>query len=334
MKLKYIYPFALLLFLSGNGFAADTINPEYSHAKMLVNRDELAALKLGWQKKVITVNHLKRKLLWKGPKTPWKNGVIIALHGGGGDYTNFTNNIPLTQAMVNFSNRAIKNGFAVIALDSTWGEARDEQGRSYGKRWDSIAQNLRPNIDLAFIRTVLDKVIPKLRPRGSARNVFIAGISNGGYMTILAATHFPQKITAFASISAGDPYGTYIDLDTVPKNERPNAPGVFRDNETNKMISVRGAAYSIFYPNEKPWPSNNTRVKPVFQLFHHQGDAIADISNMQKAQKLLRFYGYKGRIPFVLRSNIRSVWNHFWLNDYNRPLINFFIETRRKQSRY
>ncbi len=94
MKLKCIYPFALLLILSGSCFSSDIINPEYSNAKMLANRNELAALKLGWQKKVITVNHLKRKLLWKGPKTPWRKGVIIALHGGG-DYTNFANNTPL-----------------------------------------------------------------------------------------------------------------------------------------------------------------------------------------------------------------------------------------------
>ena len=64
---------------------------------------------------------------------------------------------------------------------------------------------------------------------------------------MLAATHFADEINAFARVSSGDPYGTYMDMETHPLVERKNAPGVFRDNETHKLISRKDAADGMPY---------------------------------------------------------------------------------------
>jgi len=303
-----------------------------NQAKALYDYYEQESIKTGWQKIVVTVNGLERKILWKGPRKSWKYGAIIVLHGGGGTYSNFGRNIPLGKPMVEFSDLAIKKGFAVVSLESTWDRVLDNQGRSYGKRWDCIARDSRKNMDLPFINRVLTEIIPKLRPADSAQDIFIPGISNGGFMTILAATHFPEKITAFAPVSAGDPYGTYIDLGTHPRLERPNAPGVFRDNETNKLIAEKGAALAKVYAREQNWPEIEVKEKPVFKQFHHQGDSAVDISCMRKAGQLLVKHGYRDDGPFILTdTGKRSIWKHFWQRAYNRPLLEFFIQSQEKR---
>jgi hypothetical protein len=96
----------------------------------------------------------------------------------------------------------------------------------------------------------------------SDRGIFLTGISNGGYMTILAATHFDGLITAFAPVAAGDPYGTRFDTSTRPKNERKCAPGVFRDRESSATIPTAGACSAFATPNELPWQSQNPAQKP------------------------------------------------------------------------
>ena len=195
---------------------------------------------------------------------------------------------------------AIEAGFAVFSLDSGWNLAVDAQGRPYGKRWDCIAQTYRRNVDLPFIEAVLKTTIPRLRPKGSRACVFMTGISNGGFMTILAAAYFPDMMTAFAPVSAGDPFGTYIDLGTEPRLKRPTAPGVFRDNETGKLTVERGGAEAADYPHEVPWPSVKAATRPKFKQFHHEGDLLVDMSFMRKAEKQLEKHGFQNAGPFII----------------------------------
>jgi pimeloyl-ACP methyl ester carboxylesterase len=303
-----------------------------SRIKAHIIKDEKESIRKGWQQIIIKINGLDRKILWKGPGNSWQHGAIIALHGGGGTYSNFGSTVPIAQPMVEFGKLAINQGFAVFSLESTWGVALDEKGRSIGKRWDCMALDFRENIDLPFIQSVITEVIPKIRPSKSAESIFITGISNGGYMTILAATHFSDKIDAFAPVSTGDPYGTFIDLGTHPRLERQHAPGVFRDNETNRLISERRAAVADSYPNEKDWPATNIKPKPQFKQFQHKGDGLVDISCMEKAQKLLTKHGYRDDGPFILiDTGGKSIWNHFWMNEYNRPMLEFFIRSKKQK---
>ena len=312
--------------------AAAREDPRERIARALYARLEKECIEKGWRKVVVEVGGLRRKLLWRGPKGVWKNGAIVALHGGGGTCSNWGSGPrSLCEPMWRFVDLAVAEGFAVFALDSTDGLVADEKGRSCGKRWDCLARKKGDNIDLPFIKTVLEKTIPGLRPAGSAEEIFMTGISNGGFMTILAATHFPEMIAAFAPVSAGDPYGTYFDMGTHPKRERYKAPGVFRDSETNEPINRPGAARAERYPHESKWPETGEARKPPFKQFHHRQDGACDFSCMEKARRTLVEHGYKDDGAFVLKDHGgRSVLKHFWRKEYNRPMIDFFLKCRKK----
>ncbi|MEW6355522.1 MAG: hypothetical protein AB1696_04290 [Planctomycetota bacterium] len=304
---------------------------EKDRAQALYDYYEKACIEKGWRKVVVKVGDRDRQLMWRGPEGAWKHGAVIAMHGGGGTYSNFGAGLPLGEPMVEFGSLAVEKGFAVFSPDSTDGGATDAEGRSCGKRWDCVAVDGRENIDLPFIETVITQTIPELRPPNSAKHVFITGISNGGFMTVLAATHFPEKITAFAVVSAGDPYGTTMDMGTHPPRERQKAPGVFRDNETHRQVNEERAAVADAYPNEKAWPDRPGARKPPFKQFHHEGDGACDISCMKKAQRQLVAHGYPDDGAFII-GNIgrRSVWKHFWQKQYNEPLIEFFMKCVKK----
>jgi len=64
-------------------------------------------------------------------------------------------------------------------------------------------------------------------------------------MTILASTHFDDMITAFAPVSAGDPYGTYLDC-SDKSTGRENAPGRWYDNDTKIEIGKTNSSFSPF----------------------------------------------------------------------------------------
>lgn len=306
--------------MASDGAAGDQGNRLYRYY-------EKECIKKGWKKCTFDMGKVRRSVLWKAPRGAWKHGAVITLHGGGGSCTNFGVNIPVGSAMEEFGEMAVSSGFAVFSPDSTDGLVTDSKGRPCGKRWDCIEQAGRENLDLPFLDRLISEKIPGLRPPGSSKAVFMTGISNGGFMTILAATHFPGKLTAFAPVSAGDPYGTYMDMGARPRYERTNAPGVFRDNETGVDISEENAALSDTYPHEKKWPSAPVKNLPPFRQFHHEGDGACDMSCMKKAQKQLIAHGHKDSGPFILKnSGSRSFLKHFWQSEYNKPLIDFFIK--------
>jgi len=288
--------------------------------------NENKCIEKGWQKISVNINSLERNILWKGPEGYWKNGAIIALHGGGGTYSNYCSARLLAKPMVEFSELAIKEGFAIFSLDSGNDLMLDENENPCGKKWDCLAQKGRDNLDLDFIEKVITDIIPDLRPLNSVENIFMTGISNGGFMTILAATHFNHAITAFAIISAGDPYGTHMDCSVEPLL-RPNTPGVFIDNETGEIIFKDDACWAITYLYEEKWPEITATEPPSFKQFHNEGDIGVNISCMKKAQALLSQHGYKDDGPYIINnSGPKKVWKHFWLRRYNRPLIDFFTK--------
>ena len=272
------------------------------------------SLARGWKVVKLELKGHRRQLLWKGPAGAWR-GAIVVLHGGGGSASNFAAGPRLVRPMVDFSNAAIDRGFAVVALDSN-------EAPPYGKRWNCMGDG-QPNDDLDFIQTVVDQALPQLRPVGSDSRLYLTGISNGGFLATLAATHFGERWTAFAPVSAGDPYGTVMDMTTHPKFERDNAPGVFRDLETGLSIQEPGAARSPSYPHERTWASCSKR--PPFKQFHHRYDGVCDLSCMEKARTLLVQHGFSDSGAFVIEGKgRRSLWNHFWQKEYNSAILDFF----------
>ncbi len=277
----------------------------------------------GWQRVAASIGGNQRQLLVKANAGAWTKGVILLMHGGGGSYTNWCNS-SFSYPQWQFANDAVKQGYAVLALDSTDHVVQDDVGQDCGKRFDAVRQ-AKDNVDLPFLSWVLDGLVPALRPAGSNQNVFVAGISNGGYMATRAATRFGDRITAFAPVAAGDPYGTEFYCD---KNigTRPEAPGTYLDRETGLSIANKYACLSSSYVNEMPWDSASGNAnRPPFMLAYHMDDGIVDSSCKDKLNDQLIDHGYPDHSPVILTGGgLDPEAAHYWLPEYNQPILDFF----------
>jgi poly(3-hydroxybutyrate) depolymerase len=277
----------------------------------------------GWHVLVLDVSGMQRRVLWKGPEGPWSKGAVIVMHGGGGHHFQFcVANAPIVEPQVRFTELALAQGFAVFLLESS-DRVTDNEGRLCGKVWDDEVRG-RPNLDLPFIGEVIRVTIPNARPAGSQKEIFLTGLSSGGYMTLRAATHLGNLITAFALVSSGDPYGWHRVCEKE-MTARDTVHGVGFDNETGKQITEVDACLSESRANEKPWDSVDVLPKPAFRAFHHRYDGVNDQSCVEKAVALLRDHHYPEVPAFLLEGDRhRSVGNHLWQDDYNTPLLEFF----------
>lgn len=298
---------------------AGTSNAAVSDA---YSKEVKSCLQAGWKHLSIKVGGLKRSVLWKRPRSKWKQGAVVVLHGGGGSHHQFCSGGKWLAPQIDFAEEAVEEGFAVFLLDSTDDLVTDEKGQRCGKRFD-FALLERANIDLPFIGKMIKTIIPQLRSSRSSKKIFLTGFSTGGYMAMRAATYFNNKVDAFAPVAAGDPYGTRALCD-VNLSKRKTAKGLLMDLETNKLITAKGACQSEDYHSEKKWPRIISKLKPEFKQFHHKGDAIIDSSCMEKAQILLQQHGYKGSGAYLIDSSKRRAVNHLWQEEYNDEMLDFF----------
>jgi len=309
---------ALLVSACGQHTSARQAGPATAEA----SPQERQCMARGWQRVALPVGGLPRELLWKAPSGPWTKGTILVMHGGGGQHFQWcVANAPVVAPQVRFSELALAEGFAVVLLNSS-DRVTDHQGRVCGKVWDDEVRS-RPNLDLPFIGAVVQELLPRLRPANSRSEVFVTGLSSGGYMSARAATHFDQLVTAFAPVSSGDPYGWHRVCE-AGTTARTTVHGGGFDNETGKQITEREACRARAYPNEKPWDSARPGGKPAFRIFRHEEDGINDRSCGEKISQLLRERGYRGAPDFVLQGGQRSLANHLWLDTYSRPILDFF----------
>lgn len=320
MKLKITSLLIALVVSTGGCIAGSEPAPD---ALAGVAPQEKQCIQQGWRRATLHVAGQDRRLLWKGPDGPWNKGVILVMHGGGGHHFHWcVANSPLVAAQAGFSELAVSEGFAVFLLDST-NQVSDNEGRICGKVWDDEVRQ-RPNLDLPFIGEVIHTLIPRLRPPGSRKEIFMTGLSSGGYMTVRAATHHNRSVTAFAPVSSGDPYGWHRRCEPGT-TRRKTVHGTAYDNETGKRITEIDSCRSPGYPREKPWDGDRHAAMPVFRMFHNRFDGINDYSCGEKVRKQLRAHGYPESPPFVLQGDgQRRARHHLWQDEYNRPILEFF----------
>lgn len=282
----------------------------------------------GWSIQRLSLPGQTRSLLWKAPApTAWPRGALLVMHGGGGSYTHFcAANAAIIEPQVRFASQAVAAGFAVFLLDST-DRVTDLEGRLCGKAWDDEVRS-RPNLDLPYLAEVVSRTVPGLRPAGSPSHIALVGHSSGGFMAVRAATHLGGAIAAFASVAGGDPYGWYRDCTRRP-GDRPNVSGAGFDRETRRQIIEPGACQAAAYPNEAPWDEGGPGPRPVFRAFHHAQDGINDRFCVEKLRLQLRAHGYPEDPPFTLEGGGRSADVHYWLDDYNAPLLGFLAPRTR-----
>lgn len=287
---------------------------------------EKVCITAGWKKVNIVVNNIARRILWRGPEGPWDNGSIVVLHGGGGRASDFCTGDNGLLPQIQFTSLAVQQGFGVFVLDSTDGNVTDSLGRNCAKRFDFSILD-RENIDLKYIEYVLTQLIPSSRPNGSNSSLFMTGLSTGGTMTIRASTHFDNLVTAFAPISAGDPYG----MDTVCDPDlsfRESAIGILVDRDTRlEIINDAACSSSSGFAKESPWETSNPTQKPKFKQFHDRLDGVMDVTCMARARTLLIQKGYVDQGLFLLNANSTAAKDprlHFWRSVYNQPVLDFF----------
>lgn len=288
-----------------------------------ITRQQRQCQAAGWQAVTLPVAGLQRRLLWQAPASGvWDKGALIVLHGGGGSHTHYcVANVPLIAPQVRFTSQALAAGFAVFLPDSS-DQVTDDAGRLCGKVWDDQPGE-RPNLDLPFIGQLLADLIPRLRPAGSRSEVFITGLSSGGYMATRAASALGERITAFAPVAAGDPYGWRRDC-TPRFNDRHNVFGVGLDLETGRRISQPGACSAPASSNQRRWDRSAGGARPPFRQFHHEQDGIHDLSCVEKAAARLVANGFAQTPALRLTASTRQAVLHFWLDDYNQPMLDFF----------
>lgn len=299
------------------------VSPDAGVVTLTPTATEATCLTDGWRLWGGEVAGHTRRVLSLQPVGPWTKGALLVLHGGGGQADQFCTGGMLVQPQVAFAREAVRRGFAVFALDSTTNVVTDSQGRPCGKRFD-FSVLPRANVDLPFIEWVATALVPQLRPAGSRLELFLTGLSTGGAMTTRAATHFDDVFTAFAPVSAVDPYGTDALCDPA-LSPRDSAVGILVDRETRREIIEDGACASMAYPNESPWSSTRPPVKPTVRQFHDEKDGIVDVSCMRKLSAQLQLNGYPFQPPFLLQTpGPKNVLLHLWRTSYSAPLLDFF----------
>lgn len=115
--------------------------------------------------------------------------LLIALHGGGGTARQL-----VRHTRGRYNALAAEKNFVVVYPDGI------------GKSWndgarDTLATARKLRIDdVGFIEQVIDDVISKIQI--DRKNIFVCGISNGGFMAQRLASEIPHKINAIGVVAA------------------------------------------------------------------------------------------------------------------------------------
>ncbi|CAA0102602.1 Uncharacterised protein [Halioglobus japonicus] len=276
-----------------------------------------------WETVSFDVQGEQRDLLYRTPADgAWTKGAIVVMHGGGGASSDWCVEGGLTHDMLALTEAAIDAGFAVFSLNSSG--FTDDNGLDCGKRFDALSPP-EENRDIAYIEKVLGTTIPGLRPAGSNVKVFMTGISNGGFMTTRASTHFDDSIAAFAPVAAGDPYASMITCPETDVEEDKLRPGGYLDTESMQAINVVDACALSSASRAMAWESKNPSKHPQFMVLHNKQDGAVDLSCMNKAKGNLVSRGYNHRGTFLVEDDtVRSVEAHYWQPEYGPEILEFF----------
>jgi len=113
--------------------------------------------------------------------------LLLALHGGGGD-------AEFMQRLAQFDPLADREGFIVAypaGVEGRWNDGREEAVTAAEDRVD----------DVGFLRAVVDDVVARYAV--DLGRVFIAGISNGGFMAHRMAAEAADVVAGAASVVGG-----------------------------------------------------------------------------------------------------------------------------------
>lgn len=166
-----------------------------------------------------------------------KSPVIIVLHGTGQDYQVWFQQNP----QATFVQKAVEEGYAIIAPDS---KSPFCEGV---KQWD-FSKN---STDLDFFDDIFNWIW--LRQDLDSDRIYVAGISNGGYMASRLAEERGSNIKAVIIHSAGhadnalaNNQSCYVEYQTKETTISPNHPRTMLIHGTNDTIIPYQSSISYF----------------------------------------------------------------------------------------
>jgi polyhydroxybutyrate depolymerase len=130
----------------------------------------------------IQVEGLQRRYLLHLPPHGQREGktpLILMLHGAGGT--------PERSGARELDKYGDEKGFIVAypeGIKRSWNDGRLIQGRSYD--------------DVTFLSAVIDQIVHN--QNADPKRVYVAGMSNGGFMSFTLACRIPEKIAAIATV--------------------------------------------------------------------------------------------------------------------------------------
>jgi polyhydroxybutyrate depolymerase len=137
------------------------------------------------QRYQIIVNGLQRTYyLYRPNKTIANQPLLVGLHGGRSQPERFAET-------TGFNKLADAEGFAVAypeGIDRNWNDGR--------------TPTMPKQDDIAFLRAVIVDVDRKLAKLIKTREVYVTGISNGGFMAQRVACELSDRVTAVAAVAA------------------------------------------------------------------------------------------------------------------------------------
>ncbi len=158
----------------------------------------------------IVVDDVKREYHIYIPDEPSNKPVVMVLHGGGGSADQALGLPNKDSPQKLWLSLAEQHNFIVIVPNGTIGPANRRGWNDCRSDWDEQTQT----DDVAFLSTLLDKI--KTRYNYDDKRVYVAGVSNGGFMTLRLAMEIPEKITAIAAVIANMPFNTECADATIP----------------------------------------------------------------------------------------------------------------------
>lgn len=179
----------------------------------------------------ITVDGDQREYHLYLPNEPENRPVVMVLHGGGGSSDQVLGLPDIDSPQKLWLSFAEQHNFIVIVPNGTIGAAR----RGWNDCRNDWAKQSQTD-DVAFLSALLDEL--KTQYNYDDKKVYVAGVSNGGFMTLRLAMEIPEKITAIAVVVANMPGNTECTNATLPVSV------LFMNGTNDSLVPYNGGPMS------------------------------------------------------------------------------------------
>ena len=160
--------------------------------------------------KIINIEGEEREYHLFLPKNLSNCSVVFLLHGNGGSSDDVIGDTGVKSPFKVWLTLAAENNLIVIIPNGNKGSS-DRRG------WNDCREETNENPtsnDVLFLNNLLTVI--QTTYNTNSKKTFVVGMSNGGFMAIRLTQEIPQKITAFASITAPMPVNSKCINSTIP----------------------------------------------------------------------------------------------------------------------